>query len=284
MTEEIDESKKYDFISLYNVAEHMIDVDVKLKKYFELLNDDGLLYIAVPQWFGQFYNPGPGNCDIEYYYHADHVNVWTREIFESILAKCGFEIVKSNFTMYNPKYICKKMAAKTEWTPFKHDYLEIKTRMLQIRKCFDAFMGKDFKSAIDAYPNCSMAWKGLYESARKQYHEEGIESMEGLMKAALNACPDSTEVVIFTADLYQRYEHFERALECWNMALRMRPNSPVCLGNIAHCLRGIYRKTGEQKYLIEARDISRHIAKISLENLPEMLTWIYNDNSKIVRE
>ena len=284
LTDEIDTTKKYDLISLYNVAEHMQDVDVKLKEYRELLNDDGMLYIAVPQWFGNFHNAGPANCDLEYSYHPDHINVWTREIFESILKRCCFDIVKSNFTMYNPCYMCKKSPVIEEIVPFKHDYTEIKTRMVQTKKAFDAFAVRDYETCIKEYPATPLAYKGHYEGNRKAFHDLGITEMEGFMKSAMAACPESTEIVAMCADIYQRYELYERSIEFWSVALKMRPNCPQFLGNLAQCMRGIYRKTGDQKYLIEARDISRHIGRVSQENLPEMITWIYNDNSKIVRD
>jgi len=94
--DKFDDSKKHDLIISYKVAEHMIDADKELRKYAENLTEEGLLYISVPAWFDKMTNFGVSGWSIEYYYHPDHINVWTKKLFETVLKKAGLEIVKQN--------------------------------------------------------------------------------------------------------------------------------------------------------------------------------------------
>ena len=97
LVDDFDTSKKHDLIISYKVAEHQLDVDQELAKYAEHLTDNGYLYISVPTWFDSANNFGLSGFDIEYYYDVNHINVWTREIFEGILQRAGFEIIKKDY-------------------------------------------------------------------------------------------------------------------------------------------------------------------------------------------
>jgi len=278
LTEDFDDTKKYDMIALYKVAEHQMDFDLYLKKYIDCLNEDGVIYISVPVWFDMFYNFGPCNNDIEYYYHPDHINQWTRKIFQSILKKCGLKIIKENFTLYDDTYMC----IKGEVLPFEcDDYQEIKKKMLAIKQSYMAFSEKKYKDSIEFYQSNPLAWKANYELNRKTFHELGMPKIEEYINQAIAACPNSAEIVAMCADIMMRYSNWERSIGHWRDALNMRPGAAAYLSNIANCLRKLYEQTKDEKYIIEARNVCRIIAKNSMEHLPESLNWIYNDNAKI---
>lgn len=283
LTEDFDDTKKYDMISLYKVAEHQIDFDLQLKKYIECLNDKGVIYISVPIWFDMFYNFGPCNNDIEYYYHPDHINQWTRKIFQSILKKCGLKIIKENFTYYDDTYLCVK---DDDFDPSKieiqkEDINEIKEKMKNIKQSYIYYADRKYKESIEAYPNNPLAWKANYELNRKQFHELGMSKIEEYMQQAAAACPNSCEIIAMCADIMMRYNKFDRAIDFWKSAVSMRPGAAAYFSNVAHCFRKLYEKSKDEKEIIEARNICRLIAKTSTEHLAEALNWIYNDNAKI---
>ena len=51
LKDDFDDTKKYDLIMSYKVAEHMLDVDLEILRYKKSLKPDGKLYISVPTWF-----------------------------------------------------------------------------------------------------------------------------------------------------------------------------------------------------------------------------------------
>lgn len=281
LSEELDYSKKYDLICFYNVAEHVIDFDVELKKYIECLKDDGHIYLSVPIWFDMFFNFGPGNNDLEYYYDTNHINQWTRKIFQSILNKCGLKIVKENFTYYGDTYLCAKGETKEI---VLDNPTEIKEKMLAIKECFLLFTEKKYKESIEKFTANPMAWRGNYEMNRKDFHNAGEKTVEEYMQQACGACQNSSEIIAMCADIMMRYGKWERAIQFWRVALTMRPGVAQYYSMMAQCFRGLFDKTKDQKYLVEARNICRNITKIAPESLSEALTWIYHDNAKMEME
>lgn len=279
---DFDESIKYDLICSYKVAEHQLDFDKKLSTYRDCLKDDGMLYISAPTWFHLFHNFGPNDCELEYYYHPDHINVWSRNMFKAIINNAGFEIVKENVTMYDDTYMLKK--SDTVKVEYKEDITEIKKKMIAIKQCYEAMVGRNFSQAIQYYPSCPRAVEGYYESQRAQLHNAGMAKIEEFMADAQAKCPNSSNVVALCADIYKRYEMYERSLDMYKIAIAMKPGQSDYFAGVAQCLRGIHQKTGEEKYLLEARKVTRYLAGLSTQNLPSALSWIYADNSALKTE
>ena len=278
LTDDLDETKKYDLISLYKVAEHQMDFDIMLEKYINCLTDTGMIYISVPIWFDSFYNFGPCNCDLEYYYHPDHINQWSRKIFQSILGKCGLKIIKANYTYYDDTYLCVK---DEKQTPQYENVEEIKQKMVAIKKSYLAYSERNYKESIESYANNPLAWRHNYELNRKQFHDLGLERIEEYLKQATAACPNSVEIISLGAELLMRYNLYERAIKFWKMSLDMRPGAAAYYSNLGVCFRKLYEQTNDEKYLAEARNIGRIVVRMSPEHITEALSWVYYDNAKI---
>lgn len=274
LDEDFDDSKKYDLISSYKVAEHIPDIDLELRKYAECLSDDGLLYIGVPQWFGSMNCFGVPTWNIADYYHPNHINMWTRDLFEGLLKKVGFEVVKQNHTYYDSVYLCKRNDDLMLQDVAKEDYKEILEKMKSIKKASDFHEAGDYKSAIETYSNFADAYTKHYEVNRAQFHKEGKEVITQFLNIAINACPESVLMPIFAGGIFNRYEMTKEAVACFSKALEMRPNDAVTLLNLAQT----YREAGDFN---ESARICDHIIKVSSQHKAEATTWFLHDISKL---
>jgi len=108
LVEDFDQSKQYDLIMSYKVAEHQLDLHLRMKEYYESLKENGYLYISIPAWFDTLENFGAQGFDLNYYYDTNHINVWTKKHFEGLLEKSNFEIIKQDHICYGSTYLCKK--------------------------------------------------------------------------------------------------------------------------------------------------------------------------------
>lgn len=291
LTEEFDDSKKYDMIMSYKVAEHILDVDKHLRKYALCLKDDGLLYISVPIWFGPMTNFGIGGFDLEYYYDTNHINVWTQKIFENILKKSGLEIVKVNHVMYDSTYLCKRndslMNEKLEF----ENVDDIKNRMKKIKKASEHFQKSEHDEAIHEWPNFPAAHASRAELARKQIFEKGWEwCQKHVIDYAINCCPESAHVMNMATDLCLRFEKYKEAIKYCEESLKMVPENETALSQMINILRQLALKDENGNpsddetrihYMTQARDVARHIRAISPAKLKDALDLIYLFNAKL---
>lgn len=286
LTEDFDESKTYDFISSYKVAEHMLDVDLELKRYRFALKPDGFLYISVPTWFNRLHNFGATGFSIEYYYAPAHVNVWTREHFEALLKKVGFKIILENHAYYDDTYLCipcEPEAVKFESLPSPD---KIKEWMEKIKIADECCQKKNFQAAIDYWPNFPVARRALYEYHRKELHDSGIEEIIAkIVKPWIELDPDSNEAWTLGADLYMRYGQYEKGLRYLKEALTRKPKCEAILTAIGNCYRELAKRCNDAdqsvRYTIDARNIMRFLKDSNLSAFGTGTTWIYNDNANI---
>lgn len=150
MSKTPDWSRRYGFIASFHVAEHQLDIHEQLLQYRESLLDDGYLYIGVPIWFHKLSNFGVGGYDWDYYYHKNHINVWSKDIFEKLLKKSGFKIIKERFRHSgSAQYLCVK-SEKQNVGPF-HNNTE--DSLLKIKHASEHFEKKEYLEAIGYWPN-----------------------------------------------------------------------------------------------------------------------------------
>lgn len=290
LTEDFDASRKYDLIISYKVAEHQIDPHIKIRQYAECLAEGGLLYISVPTWFGQMSNFGLPGFDIEYYYDTNHINVWTRKLFETILKKAGLEIVKYDGLTYDDTYLCRRNDAvmKMEHPEFEEPD-KIIEKMKGIKAAFEAMQRGDPPAALVAYPNYPEAWTQHYERKRAELHEHKQDvSFEDVLTEFYEpfkaACGDCFETWRFVADLAMRYDAYETALEYWQKCVYIRPGAGYVLGPITHCYRRLSEQAKDKKFAAALRrksvEITRHWISSDLETRNEAINWLYFDLSK----
>ena len=282
---DFDDSRKYDLISSYKVAEHQMDADVLLKKYVDALTEEGYIYISVPIWFEHFYSYGINSSDLDYYYHKDHINVWTRDLFETMLRKCGLEIIKENHCYYDSTYLCRKATEPLD-TPTYEDPEKVKEIMARIKKAGECLIDNDFKGAIEHYGFTPQAWKGFYEKNRKQFHQQGYDYVKKeVLDKSIKHCPNVPEMPFFAGQIAARYEQYVDAIQYYETALEMSPNNPLMLITLSHAYRGladIEKDENEKaKHYYDARGILKFVQTITLQGQDELLNWIYNDDTKI---
>jgi 2-polyprenyl-3-methyl-5-hydroxy-6-metoxy-1,4-benzoquinol methylase len=94
------EDNKYDVITLWDVLEHIDRADDVIEKCSKVINEDGYIFIQVPQldsWYAKRFNEKWGAI------HLDHVNYFTNDCMRRLLERYGFEIVdiKSSIELKN---------------------------------------------------------------------------------------------------------------------------------------------------------------------------------------
>jgi len=291
LTEDFDFSRKYDLIISYKVAEHQLDVDIKLRQYAEALAEGGLLYISVPTWFDAMVNFGLPGFDIEYYYDTNHINVWTRKLFEMLLKKAGLEVVKYDGVIYGDTYLCRRNDAVMK---MEHPELEeadkIEAKMKAIKTAYDALQRQDYAAAVNTYPNYPDAWMLYYENRRQELHADKQDvTFEDLVKEFYEpfraACGECFLTWRFMADLAMRYDQFETALQYWQKCILASPGSGHVLAPITHCYRRMADLAKDPKYATALRrksvEITRHWLSSDLESRAEAVNWLYFDLSKL---
>lgn len=285
LTEEIDLSKKYDLIMSYKVAEHQLDVDQRLAEYRGALTDEGLLYISVPTWFNSMNNFGLGGFDLEYYYDPNHVNVWTEKLFENVLLKAGFEIIKKDSMIYDSTYLCKKGHPAALHPDIFEDAAEIKVRMAKIKAAFLACHESRYAEALAMWPEYPTAWQNFLEMNRKELAEKGWDYFEEhFIRNAIAACPNSADMVTVAADFALRSKQYARASEYCELALSMKPENPIVLLFLTNTMRemALHAKSEKERlhYFNQAREVAAHLKFTSLEHYrdAENLILLYNSH------
>ena len=284
LSEDFDYSKKYDLIMSYKVQEHLMDADLKLRQKVLALKDDGLIYISVPCWFDQAYNFGAAGFDLEYYYHPNHINVWTQKLFETMLKKCGLEIVKQDHVIYDSTYLCKRNDSLMSETPVYEDPEEIKERMRKLKAASICYDQRQYSEAINLWPNYPLAWQAVYENTRAEFHKKGFSAiLTEFIEPMLKACPNTSTVRGIAADICMRYGKWDTAIEYFKKVLEMKPQDPNALMNMGHCMRNLAKEHPEEKikFLVQARDLARYTKEISLQSREECISWIYKDSAEI---
>lgn len=288
---EFDKTKKYDLISSFKVAEHQMDVDLRLREYAECLKEDGFLYISVPLWFHRMSNFGADGFDLEYYYDPNHINAWSREHFEYLLTKCGLEVLKVDDWMYDTTYLCKRNDAVMGTKDVPNLAPDVIRRMKAIKAAAVKSGAGDFEGAIKEFGNFPNAWINLYETVRAKAHQknEGQLPLDyiltNVLDHAMKACPQSLDIMRLKADVFMRYDRYAEAADVLQQALEKRPNNASFLMALSHCFREIaMRATDPQDRLrmfSESRDCARYLRDIDLQMKNDAVNWIYRDNSEL---
>jgi 2-polyprenyl-3-methyl-5-hydroxy-6-metoxy-1,4-benzoquinol methylase len=282
LTDDFDMSRKYDLIISYHVLEHQLDPDKRLKEYASCLKDGGIFYLSAPIWFRELSNSGGAGFDIEWYWAPDHINGWAQEHLEEVIAKAGLEIIMRNTEVYGNTYILKKAT-----TPYEKKTFDAAKYKKDIEKIFTAWklhQENKSKEAIELWPNLPSAWTNHYEYRRSEFHKSRAET-DKYLSAAIESCPNSSETLLFVADIMTRYERYDEAFDVLSRGLKKKPNSPPMLMGIANCYRMKALKEQDEKKKAElyAKSVNtlRFLLNVSSESLSQALTWIYADEANL---
>lgn len=117
---EMDEAKKFDVITMWDVLEHIDKADDFLAKCAKLTKPGGYLFLQVPQIDSYFAKRHKDNWKMM---GLDHVNYFGKNTITQILANNGYEVVKIKssfeiklFIMYTLLPLLKKLKGKTKQT------------------------------------------------------------------------------------------------------------------------------------------------------------------------
>lgn len=282
LEDDFDDSRKYDLIISYHVLEHQIEPDKWLARYGACLKDSGLMYLSCPIWFREAANGAAGGFDIEYHWATDHINCWSDEHIDYLIQKAGLEIVMKDTEVYGNTYILKR-STKTVMKP-KFDKNKYKEIAENIFKCWQLIQENKSDMAIEAYKNCPAAWINHYEMNRKQFHDDK-KSRKEFLDAALEACPNSSDIANYYADILTRYEEYDEAIKMFGLALKRKPNNPTFLMGISNCWRMKAKRTKDEakkkEYLLKSLNILRFTMTISTEMLPTAISWAYQDEASL---
>lgn len=286
LTEDFDFTKQYDLITSYKVAEHQMDVDKKLIAYKECLKPNGLFYISVPTWFEVMQDHGSSTFALDNWYHPNHINTWSRKLFETLLKKVGLEIIKEDHIMYNDTYLCKRNDELMKEKRVYEDWNSILERMGNIKKAAEAMEEGRYADAMGHWPNFPIAHMKFYEANRNPFHQEGFDWIEAnVIQRMVKECPQSVDSNFMAADICMRYSRWDSAIDYLGKSLDMVPLNNSALQNLAQCFRqkSIQALDLNSKYglLIEARNMCRKLQEVSLQNIPDAITWAFHDNAHL---
>lgn len=291
LEDDLPEGKEFDLLMSYKVAEHQVWPDKEIRKMCLALKEDGLLYISVPQWFEFLGLFGESGYSIEDYYHPNHINVWSRKNFETLLKKCGLEIVKFDNWLYNESYICKRNDKLMEETPEYDSPEETLKNLKAIKEASEAMSDLNFDKAVKTWPYFPAAWNGRYEMNRAKFHNDPNNQdvyqliMDEFITPAIKACPHHIEPLMMAGDISMRYAKYNEALKFFETCLKHKPNNGGILGTMSHCLRQMAEKSTnneEKVHLVnEAREMMRYLKQIDMSTLAESVNWIYRDNASL---
>jgi 2-polyprenyl-3-methyl-5-hydroxy-6-metoxy-1,4-benzoquinol methylase len=117
---EMDESNKFDVITMWDVLEHIDKADDFLEKCSKLNPSGSYLFLQVPQIDSYFAKKYKGNWKMM---GLDHVNYFSKDTITRILNKHGYEVVKIKssfeiklFLMYTLLPLIKKLKGKKKET------------------------------------------------------------------------------------------------------------------------------------------------------------------------
>jgi len=293
LEEDFDQSRKYDLLISYKVAEHQLDIHKRMQEYVSCLKDEGYFYISVPCWFDTLENFGAPGFDLNYYYDTNHINVWTRKHFEGLLEKSNLEIVKQDHICYGSTYLCKrrKEVPIDKIKPhlvsdFYENPEEIKKKLATIKQVYILSQESRYEEALALWPNYPIGQMNRFELIRKDAFKKGWDYLKKeCIDRAIKSCPLSPDIFSFAADVALRSKKFTECIEYVNKFLEARPSSPQGYMLLINCMREMALNAKDEKershYFRQARDVARTLNGTSLQNQKESLDLIYLFNSRI---
>lgn len=88
---QLDEQKKFDIISMWDVLEHIDHADKAIEKCKRIINKDGYLFIQVPQIDSMIAKAFKDNWKMM---SLDHVNYFSKKTITQLLNAKGFDVIK----------------------------------------------------------------------------------------------------------------------------------------------------------------------------------------------
>jgi tetratricopeptide (TPR) repeat protein len=204
ITEDYDRSIKYDFICMYKVFEHIQEPQNLLKGIYNILDDEGLLYLSIPGYLDILDMPGGDfTIDFENLFHLNHINVFSRQSFKNILLICGFKIIKWNETLRGYTVMCKKILSNSNNEIIKEDYLQVEEILKRQKEAMLLVQKNEFEKALAIYPNYPDAQIGL--SVNKDNMKD-FGKQQAVLDNGLKACDNHYKIQVQKAKCLMQWD------------------------------------------------------------------------------
>lgn len=229
VTEEYDKTKKYDYIHICHVLEHMHEPDKKLLEFRDMLKDDGYLMVAVPVWHHGLYDSAKASiASFEDLYHTAHVNVWTQRAVRNLLNKTGWRIVEENSKYYGYMLMLKKGPIRGI---IKEDYKKIIDSTKREKEAISHYERKEFLKALQIYPNYPDA---IYGRAFFD-HKENYQMQVQILEEALRIMPEVPGISVHLGNTHWQWKNYDKALKIFDQVIKLRPHDDFVLDIMARC-------------------------------------------------
>ena len=205
LTQEIDKSIKYDFISYYHVLEHCQHPDKELEMVRDILTDEGYLYIGIPTWFEKLEMDSGGDIvNFEDLFHLNHINCFTKQSLRNLLYVQGFEIVKEAEHIYGYTVLCKKAPKLSiEEGVKKGNWKETKKIIENQKEAIHLLQTKQYDKAIELVPNFPDAY--IYKSLQKDNLKD-LNVQLAILDEGLKHTPDCMRLLLQKAKIYFQWD------------------------------------------------------------------------------
>ena len=161
LAEELETKHKYDLIVIYHVLEHLMEPDKKLAHYASLLNEDGKMLIATPEWFN-YLEDGSGLAanSFEALFHKNHINLFSSNSIQNVFRKSGMKVLKEDHAQYGQTYLLEKNNGerdKTQWLT-KEEWSDVNRMMLCHENAIRLHVAGKHREAVDLVPKFPEGW------------------------------------------------------------------------------------------------------------------------------
>ncbi len=276
LTEELSKSQKYDFLSMYHVIEHLMEPEVKLKKYVDMLNDDGRFMISAPKWLGMLQEESgsplrdgakdTAQKSFDNLFHKDHINLFTPKSLRNLFNQAGLTVVKENLETYGQTYLLKKGEVK----PIEpEDYQAITEKVLLQKKAIELYYRNQFQDAVKVWPTFPEAWVALIFGVYGKDPERQDDIIKGMNEEARS----SWRFMCAHAQWLARVERLDEALALADLVLQKRMIVDV-IYFMAECLT----RQGKHR---QAMDTFHKVAQLQPHRWQDCYQWIIHNATKL---
>lgn len=249
LTEELEPKHKYDLISMYHVLEHIPLPDIELKRYKDMLSDNGQLFISVPEWLHELTDLSAyGNLCIENYFHENHVNCFTRNSFQNLCNKLGLDIVKADFEQYGITVMLKAGKVKPI---VKDDWNKINAEINKVKLAISLSREKKLREAIDVWDLFPDAHMQLIYDVYKKDPSRQAAAFDDLFKRF----PDNLHFVVGKAVWLYQYGEYEEAIKWFTRINLSKPHEDYYV-YIGWCLEKLGKRAESVRYFDKAQQIN----------------------------
>ena len=227
LTTEFDESKKYDFVSIYHTLEHVFSPKDLLRRVKNCLTKDGVVYISVPIWMEELYDSAGGIYkDFDNYFHKAHISSWSSDQIKGLMASEGWEIFKEDRKRYGYTFLARPTEKKGEI--HKRDYREVVEQLSDMQRASHAFTRNDYKEAIRLYPRFTDAYM-----ATSQKLNGNLDAQLQILEVGRKLCPNTLNIEIGIASILQQYGRYEESVQIFSPILQLAPHKDSVLYSLA---------------------------------------------------